>query len=68
MTLLDLTLKIKDLKRQQKEMVIKMLDGRSQKWLSDNAKITTSRLNSCLNSTFDFKESEITKINNACNR
>lgn len=47
------------------EQVEKALDGRTQRWLSLNARIHETELSKKMNGLVDFTEDEISRINEA---
>jgi len=47
------------------EQVEKALDGRTQRWLSVNAKIYESELSKKMNGVLEFNDDEIARINEA---
>ncbi len=51
------------------EQVVKALDGRTQRWLSVNARIHETELSKKMNGIIEFTDEEISRINEAlkCN-
>jgi hypothetical protein len=65
MTLLDIQIKIDKLHEDRRKLLKQTMNGRTQKWLSEQTGIKPVRLNCIIKSTFEFSPDEIKKINNA---
>jgi hypothetical protein len=67
MTLLDISQQIARLKKKRKDLLLSKLNGRSQTFIANQAKISPQKLNNWLNMPSELKDDDIKKIVEALN-